>query len=80
MKKLSGTQVHTLEILNAGGKLFVWDDGSYGLDDVDNNTLPFRSTTFHALSRYNLIKIVERPVLGCEVYGLSEGAKNSFRD
>lgn len=78
MKRLSVTQVHTLEILNAGGKIFVWDDGDIGIDDVDGNTLAFRSTTYGVLKRFNLISHVETPCMGCEVYGLTEQAKKLF--
>jgi hypothetical protein len=80
MEILSTTQIDILKILDAGGKIFVFDNGTYGLDDVDGNTLNFRSTTFHALNRYGMIEITERPCLGCDIYGLTpQGLKAVFK-
>jgi hypothetical protein len=77
MKKLSSTQIRTIEILNKGGKIFCFDDGDIGMDDCDGNTLNFRGSTFDVLFRYKLIDIVEKPALGVEIYGLSELGKKA---
>lgn len=76
--KLSETQLHVLAILKDGGRLFIFEDGDIGLDDVDGNTLPFRGSTFDCLVSMKLIETIERPALGVEIYGLTETAKNIF--
>lgn len=69
-KALSQTQKNVLDVLSKGGRLFLFEDGTTGLDDVDGNTLVFRGRTFDVLFHRRLIKVVERPALGVEIYGL----------
>ena len=66
---LSKCQRNVISILKDGGKVFLFEDGSVGLDDKDMNTLPFYGQTFDALIRKKKIEVVERPSTGCEIYG-----------
>lgn len=73
--KTSYHQWRALDELNDGGKIFEFEDGSVGLDSVYGDTLKFRKSTFNFLVKNNLITIIERPSLGCMVYGITENGK-----
>lgn len=69
--KLSKAQRTAVEVLRQGGKIFRWNDDTYGMDDCDMNTLPFRASTFHFLNKHGLIEVCERPSESCEIYSLA---------
>lgn len=55
-------------VLKQGGRIFSFDDGTVGLDDVDGNTLKFYYPTFRWLLNKGFIEVAERPSIGCEIY------------
>jgi hypothetical protein len=71
-------QLEVLNILSNGGDIFLFEDGSTGLDDNDGNTLKFRGTTFNSLIKNGMIEIKLRPVIGVEIYGLSLKGKSNL--
>lgn len=72
---LTYTQNKVLEELKDGGKVFLFEDGSVGLDNYRGDTLKFRKTTFNFLLINNLIEIDYKPSLGVEVYKISNDGK-----
>lgn len=69
--KLSKAQLTAVSVLRQGGRIFRWNDETYGMDDFDMNTLPFRASTFHFLLKHDLIEVWERPSESCEIYTLA---------
>jgi|GEM_PF-6210820 hypothetical protein len=72
MVKASKHQKEVLTILKNGGKLFHFEDCTFGLDDCDSNTLKFNRKTFEALYKLKAIAIIERPNLGTDIYGITK--------
>lgn len=71
MSILTKVQLQALQIVADGGKIFLFEDGSVGLDDKYGNTLKFIYPTFRALNKKGCIAIKIRPSLGVEVYGIT---------
>jgi hypothetical protein len=72
MVKASKHQKEVLTILKNGGKLFHFEDCTFGLDDCDSNTLKFNRKTFEALYKLKAIARVERPSLSVDIWGITQ--------
>lgn len=72
MVRINKHQKEILNILKNGGKLFHFEDCTFGLDDIDGNILRFNKKTFEKLYKLKYIQIVERPALNIDIWGLSE--------
>jgi hypothetical protein len=76
-KRLTQYQKRILFELAMGGKIFAFDfPVSYGFDDTDGNSYSFREDSFATLLENDLIEVVERPSIVCQIYGLTKKAEN----
>ncbi len=70
-KRLTKVQKNVLAILKNGGRIFLFEDGSTGLDDADGNTIRFNSKTFDALIEKSCLAVSARPNICTEIYTIN---------